>query len=253
MRNEDSIQTEMKNILKFQKVLINGKNFYLNVTNESLIEQSLISLLQHLPKTHPFSLMSNQLVLPWNKRPDFGSDLKDFQCRRMSKELRQLVGGKRNVRADLVEIKTVLNTKTLFSEIFPFNKIEEPELYVSPHYNQDDFTKQDVKTNNYKMYTAAYIEYAKQNNYKLKQLTYHFVAPQVTKETYEAAFVLNHAYNNTNGVYINIQIYTYQVFFQKLLDLISKDKWFVQNCIPANCINKHDVMLLVEDKKAIII
>jgi hypothetical protein len=103
------------------------------------------------------------------------------------------------------------------------------------------------------MYTAAYIEYAKQNNYKLKQLTYHFVAPQVTKETYEAAFVLNHAYNSTNGVYINIQIYTYQVFFQELLDLIPKDKWFIQNSIPANCINKHDVMLLVEDKKAIII
>lgn len=138
------------------------------------------------------------------------------------------------------------------TEIFPGRKEKDTE-YVSSNYKQESFTVKDLDKSKHKMYFAAYKQYAKSNNYKLKQLTYHFIAPQVTREVYELAFVLNHAYKNIEGVNTNIKIYTFQTFLQILLSLIPSEKWFIHTQIPFNCLNKQDILLLVSDNKAIII
>ena len=110
----------------------------------------------------------------------------------MSRELRQQLGGKKKLLADVVEIKMDLNTSTLMKEIFPFN--DQYNNYVPSSYTYNDFKSKDVNTSSYKMYTLAYQQYAKDHDYNLKSLTYHFVAPKVTRETFELAFVLNHGY-----------------------------------------------------------
>ena len=54
-------------------------------------------------------------------------------------------------------------------------------------------------------------------------------------------------------VKVDIELYTYQNFYQKLIDIIPVHKWFIKSDIPATCLNKQDVMLLIKDKKALLI
>ena len=152
----------------------------------------------------------------------------------------------------MVEIKMELNTSILMKELFPFNPAIE-EQYVPSNYQREYFKASEVNTNNYKMYTLAYQKYAKENNYNLKSLTFHFVAPKVSKQTYELAFVLNHGYKTINNIPVRIYIYTYETFYNQLLNLIPKSKWYIINQIPFNCMNSKDVNLLVKENKAVIV
>ena len=131
-------------------------------------------------------------------------------------------------------------------EIFPLSK-DKKETFVSSSFDKSQFNpKTMISTKNYKMYLLAYTQYAKSKGFKLKKLTFSFVAPKITKEAFELAYILNYAHFQQGDVEMEINLYTFQTFYQLLLDAISDKKWFIKNSIPFNCLAQSKVQTLLD-------
>lgn len=147
-----------------------------------------------------------------------------------------------------------MNSQTLLTEIFPFSGDTTKETFVSSSFDKSQFNpKTMVNTSRYKMYLLAYKQYAKSLGFKLEKLTFSFVAPQITKEAYELAFVLNTGYNSIGGVKVEINLFTLQIFYQLLLDAVEDEKWYIKNSIPPLCLSKAKVDLLVDNNLATLV
>ena len=104
-----------------------------------------------------------------------------------------------------------------------------------------------------KMYLLAYKYHAQQQGFKLKRLTFNFVAPYITPSAYQTAQFFNKGVKTLGGIECYIHLWSLESFINELLSLIPNDKWYIKNNFrPATCLAKHKVSLLVENNLAII-
>lgn len=237
--NSNITPTEATNIFQYQRVSINGKIYYLDVSKEALVENYITSLLIHVPKNHPFSLLSNQLVLAGNKRPDYSTDL-TLVNKTLLQSLRLCVGTKSSLNGCGLELKkTPITSQTILGELLFLPSEEDTSSQFNPK--------------NSKCSLTAYKKYASNNGYKLKSYNFNLVSPVITGDAYQTAYYFNNAVQNIAGININIKLYTLQEFINLLINLLPKDKWFIAKEHPAICLAKSKVNILVEAGLATII
>jgi len=138
-------------------------------------------------------------------------------------------------------------------ELVPFK--EDAQQFVDSSFRKEQFTFNAERVVNYKCYISNYVKAVQQKKGKVKQITFAFVAPKITVDAYELAWILTHSpiYNNIGGVKIIVELYTLEAFIEKLINIIPANKWFIKSSIPFNCVNGRDVDLLVKENRAIII
>lgn len=138
-------------------------------------------------------------------------------------------------------------------ELAPFKN--DTFNFVPSSYRREDYRPAKNIADGYKAYIHNLNQAFKKEGGKVKQITFAFVAPQITQDAYELAwaFTESKTYSNIGNIKIIIELYTLEAFLEKLFTIIPNNKWFIKNQIPFNCVNAHDVNLLVQNKQAVII